>query len=373
MYKKIKIYIYPLICFQAPIIISIMALIFFYSGCDSQKAFKPNKINGKIEFSGELQKPIVSNNQVSAKLKNNAVITQNSVASIILGENENLLYVDSNQWLVTNGCAGLFIFPLIHSNNVTNIDREHAKKIATQGCVVSASIKDNLVAGVLADNTLFLYDIDKEAFIFQTKEEAIYAISSMNANPVILDTLVIFPTLDGRLNTIDIAHKKSVKNIIVDTEKFLNNIIYLNVQKDELVSATQKRIYTLMRGESYVKELEIRDIYFDGKYIYALSLNGTIYQFDKTLATLQSVKLPYANLNGILIKDGHLYTFENSGGYLIDVSLENFNYEVFKLKFGMQRWFNKRITLFHAQNVLYINKKIIDFNKTLQKILNDKK
>ena len=197
--------------------------------------------------------------------------------------------------------------------------------------------------------------------------------SSKHANPVILDTLIVFPTLDGRLNTIDIAQGKSVKNIIVNTEKFLNNIIYLKVKQDELVSATHKRIYTLIRGESYGKELEIRDIYFDGTHIYALSLNGTIYQLDKTLATLQSVKLPYANLNGIIIKDNHLYTFDNSGGYLIDLSLKDFSYEVFKLKFGMDRWFNKRVTMFYTQNILYINDKILDFNKTLNKIINENK
>lgn len=370
MYKILNTNIYPLLRLKA--LFLFMVAVFFYNGCDSQKAFKPKQVNGKIEFSRTLENPIVSNNKVSAKLKNNAVITSDSVADITLGENENLLYIDSKQWLVANGCAGLIVIPLTHNNNIFGIDRTHEKEIATQGCVVSASIKGNIVAGVLADNTLFLYDLSKNSFIFQTKEEAIYAISSMSANPVILDTLVIFPTLDGRLNTVDITQGKSVKNIIVDTEKFLNNIIYLKVQKDELVSATSKRIYTLIRGESYNKELDIRDIYFDGMYIYALGLNGTIYQLDKTLATLQSVKLPYANLNGIVIKDGHLYTFENSSGFLIDLSLKDFSYEVFKLNFGVKRWFSKRITLFCMQNVLYINNKILDFNRTLQKILNKK-
>lgn len=351
----------------------ICLLLVFYSGCDSQKDFKPEHIQGKIEFNGKLEKPLASSNQASAKLKNNAVITENGLSNITLNENENLLYADSKQWLVSNGCAELLIIPLLQDNNTISLDRPNTKAIATKGCIVSASIKGNLVAGVLASNTLFLYDLTKDSFNFQTKEESIYAISSKHANPVILDTLIVFPTLDGRLNTIDIAQGKSVKNIIVNTEKFLNNIIYLKVKQDELVSATHKRIYTLIRGESYGKELEIRDIYFDGTHIYALSLNGTIYQFDKTLATLQSVKLPYANLNGIIIKDNHLYTFDNSGGYLIDLSLKDFSYEVFKLKFGMDRWFNKRVTMFYTQNILYINNKILDFNKTLNKIINENK
>ena len=219
----------------------------------SQKDFKPEHIQGKIEFNGKLEKPLASSNQASAKLKNNAVITENGLSNITLNENENLLYADSKQWLVSNGCAELLVIPLLHNNNTISLDRPNAKAIATKGCIVSASIKDNLIAGVLASNTLFLYDLTKDSFNFQTKEESIYAISSKHANPVILDTLIVFPTLDGRLNTIDIAQGKSVKNIIVNTEKFLNNIIYLKVKQDELVSATHKRIYTLIRGESYGK------------------------------------------------------------------------------------------------------------------------
>ncbi len=373
MFSILKPYFFSFLQTKIFISIGIFVCIFFYNGCDSQKSFVPQHIKGAIKFNDSLDKIIVNANRVGAKLQNNAIIADNSVAHIVFKDSENLLYTDSKQWLIANGCAGLSIVPIIYQDNQVMLDRVHTREIATQGCVVSASIKKNIVAGVLADNTLFLYDTTKGDFTLQTKEEAIYAISSMNANPVILDTLVVFPTLDGRLNTIDIAQGKSIKNIIVNTEKFLNNIIYLNVQKDELVSATHKRIYTLIHGESYGKELEIRDIYFDGEYIYVLSLNGTIYQLDKTLAVVQSLRLLHANLNGIIIKDGHLYTFENSGGYLIDITLQDFSYEVFKLKFGMQRWFNKRITLFYGQNILYINKNILDFNKTLQKVLYEKK
>lgn len=48
----------------------ICLLLVFYSGCDSQKDFKPEHIQGKIEFNGKLEKPLASSNQASAKLKN---------------------------------------------------------------------------------------------------------------------------------------------------------------------------------------------------------------------------------------------------------------------------------------------------------------
>ncbi len=338
-------------------------------GCDSQKSFKPKQIDGKVEFNSSLNKSIISTNRESARLKDNTIITNNGITNVALLDKENLLFSDSKQWLVANGCFGLTIIPIkIQTNNIL-LNRNNSKDIKTQGCVVSASIKNNIVAGILADNTIFIYDLEKGKMIFQEKGEAIYAISSLNANPIILDTLIVFPTLDGRLNTIDIKQGKSIKNIIVNTDKFLNNIIYLRIIKDELVSATSKKIYTLIKGESYSKDIEIRDIYFDGIYIYALSLNGFIYKFDKSLAIIKSIKLPYANLNGIIIKDNYLYTFENSGGYLIELNLDSFTYQTFKLNFGMDRWFSKNITLFYTQNILYINKKILNFNEVLQKVM----
>ncbi len=354
-------------------IISLITLAFLSIGCNSQKSFAPQHVNGKVAFSSNLNKPILSSNREGAKLKDNTIIMRDGVARSALLDKENLLFADSKRLLVANGCFGLTIIPTIKQTDHIILDRKHEKGFETQGCVVSASIKDKWVAGILADNTAFVYDLQQNKMIFQDRGEAIYAISSLNANPVFLDTLVIFPTLDGRLNTVDIMQGKSVRNIIVNTEKFLNNIIYLRVIKDELVSATHKKVYALIKGESYSKDIDIRDLYFDGTYIYVLSLNGFIYKLDKTLAVLKSVKLPYANLNAIIIRDNHLYTFENSGGYLIDLDLDNFKYEVFKFNFGMSRWFNKSVTLFYTDDILYINDNVLDFSRALQKSIDKPK
>ncbi|RDU73674.1 plasminogen-binding protein pgbB [Helicobacter aurati] len=339
-------------------ITALIALLVTFLGCDSQKNFKPNIIKGKITFNSSLEQPIIQATRVSARLKNNTAISLDSKI-IKLQPNQNLLFQDSQDLLVTNGCTGIEILPytIQHDSQIIP-QKDHAIHVDTQSCVISASKKDNMVAGVLADNTLFLYNTATKQMIFTDKGESIYAISSLNANPVFLDTVVIFPTLDGRLSTLNIKQQKIIKNIIVNTEKFLNNIIYLQVQKDDLISATQKKLYTLTRGESYSKDLEIRDVYFDGNFIYVLSLNGIIYQLDKTLATMQSVKLPYANLNGIIVKEGILYTLESHGGFLIALNTNGFNYDVFKLQ-----GFKRNATTFYTNNTFFIDNKILNLNE----------
>lgn len=354
--------------FHSIVVILFTCFAFLNIACDSQKSFTPTQVKGKILFNESLPKPLVLVNREGAKLKDNTSIsTLPSTQRIILDENEILLSLTNinamQRLIVAKGCQSLEIIPFAYQNNSISLDREHTQTIQTESCVVAASLKNNLIAGIFGDNTLFLYDLNTKTFIFKEKGESVYAISSLIANPVFLDTLVIFPTLDGRLETIDTQQLKSIKNIIVNTEKFLNNIIYLKVQKDELVAATQKRLYTLVKGESYNKDLEIRDLLFDGEYIYVLALNGVIYKFDKTLAMMKSIKLPYANLNGIIIKDNHLYTFENSGGYLVNLNLADFTYEVFALKFGMQRWFSKKSTIFYTNDTLYINNNALNLSR----------
>ena len=336
-----------------------VAIIFV--GCNSRKNFKPEVIAGNASFNGKLEKPMVMSNSVSAKLKNNEVIT--SFGRLILEDSQNLIYIDSTHALVARGCSALEIFDIKHSNGV--LQKQLKDSIALESCLVSASIKDDLIAGVSGDNTIFLYNLDSKDYVMKERGEVIYAIYSSVANPVFLDTVVIFPTLDGRLNTIDLKSFKSVRNVIVNTDKFLNNIIYLKVIKDSLVSATQKRIYTLVAGESYSKDLEIRDLYFDGDYIYVLALDGTIYQFDKTLGIVRSVKLTFAILNGILIKDNFLYTFDSSGKFLVKLSLKDFSYEVFKVRFG-GNGSSKNILVFYTDRILYINKRLFDLDGDLK-------
>lgn len=358
-------------------ILSILLFIVVFLGCDSQKTFKPQAISGKIGFDKKIDSNIMTTNRVSAKLKNNYAIAHDSFEKIILQDNENVLYTNPKEWILTNGCKGIKIIPFNNTkdSNTYTLEREKELLIQTNECVVSASKKDNYVAGVMGDNTSFLYDLNIKDFVFRDKGENIYAISSLIANPVFMDTLVIFPTLDGRLNTLDIQKRQSVRNIIVNTDKFMNNIIYLDIKDDSLVAATQKRIYALIKGESYNMDVEIRDLYFDSNYIYVLGLNGVIYKLDKTLGIIKSTKLPYANLNAIFIKNNHLYTFENSGGYIINLDLDSFSYDVYKLKFGMEsmiRWFSKKSSIFYMDNVLYVNKRVLDFNKDLKFELNKK-
>ncbi|WP_158654944.1 plasminogen-binding protein pgbB [Helicobacter muridarum] len=344
-------------------------LTIIFVGCNSKKYFKPEFTNGKIEFNSTLEKPITQATRVNARLKNDKAVLYNA-RFIKLYSNQNVLFQDDSEIIATNGCAGIDIIPYNLQQDTNTIEPQESKAIHinTQICVISASKKDNMVAGILADNTLFLYDIEAKQMIFQEKSESIYAISSLNANPIFLDTLVIFPTLDGRLSTLDIKQKKIVRNIIVNTEKFLNNIIYLKVEKDELISATPKKIYTLIRGESYSIDMELRDVYFDGNFIYTLNLNGIIYQLDKTLAIIKSTKLPYANLNGIIIKDNKLYTLESNGGFLIALDLNNFNYDVFKLS-----GFKKNATIFYNKDTFFINNKELNLSKNYHTKLYERK
>ena len=351
-------------------LVLLILLTLILLGCEGQKNFEPSALKGKISFNEKLDAKLVASDRYSARFKDGLVLTQDS-RWVELEANEELLFINDSEVILTAGCKGISIVSLMEGDGggALGLDRESSLFVETQNCVVSASKRDNLVAGVMADNTSFIYDLDSKKIVFREKGESIYAISSLNSQPLFLDTLVVFPTLDGRLSTVDLKEFKVVKNIIISTEKFLGNVIYLKIQGDELVAATHKRLYTLIRGESHSMDVEIRDLRFDGKFIYVLSLNGIIYKLDKNLTIEKQVKLPYASLNALVMRDGFMYTFENRGGFLVKLDLLSFDYEVFKLKSSS----SSRATVFYTDDGLYIDKKLLDFTKDYEVKLIEKK
>lgn len=334
-------------------IFSVILLVLVFIGCDAQKNFSAKDINkpisGKIDFNGKLEKQIMHTNRISATLKNNKAIIGKK--EIQLESNQNILFYNKEIMLVNDSCKDLKIIPLDNANSSKQVT------IETNKCIVSASLRDNLVAFVLGDNSLLLYDLDKKDYIYKNKSDNIYAITNKNANPIFSKDDVIFPTLDGRLFLYDYKAKKLKKTIIVGNDKFLNNISYMKLENNTLVASTDKRIFVAIDDNTFAEDIELRDMYFDGKFIFALSLDGRIIKFDATLFALKTIKLPFGQLSAIVIKDNYLYTLEKSSHFLVKVDINNFDYELFKLKV------KKNHSVFYNQNNIYVQDRFLDLDK----------
>ncbi len=391
-----------------PFLILLIALIVF-SGCNMRKYFKPAKhqIKGEAYFPDHLQESIVSSNRYGAILKNGAVIGDKGLTQLRIGKNFN--YESS----FLNESQGFFILAQDCLNKIDKktskskvakteetelklkgVEAEVQDKVchqvelisnnpnASQQSIIipletfalSASVKGNLLAVVLADNSANLYDITSQKLLFSEKGSPSTTINSLMAMPIFMDTVVVFPMLDGRLLVVDYVHGNPtpIRNIVISSDKFFNNITYLIVDGNNMIASTGKRILSVVSGQEFNYDGDIVDLLYDKGTLYVLTLDGQILQMDKSLRELNSVKLPFASLNTIVLNHNKLYSLEKRG-YVIEVDLNDFNsYNVYKtptigsFKFFSSNRLDKGV--FYDKNRVYYDRYYLDYNNFKPKL-----
>ncbi|KNE12433.1 plasminogen-binding protein pgbA C-terminal domain-containing protein [Helicobacter pylori] len=391
-----------------PFLILLIALIVF-SGCNMRKYFKPAKhqIKGEAYFPNHLQESIVSSNRYGAILKNGAVIGDKGLTQLRIGKNFN--YESS----FLNESQGFFILAQDCLNKIDKktskskvakteetelklkgVEAEVQDKVchqvelisnnpnASQKSIIipletfalSASVKGNLLAVVLADNSANLYDITSQKLLFSEKGSPSTTINSLMAMPIFMDTVVVFPMLDGRLLVVDYVHGNPtpIRNIVISSDKFFNNITYLIVDGNNMIASTGKRILSVVSGQEFNYDGDIVDLLYDKGTLYVLTLDGQILQMDKSLRELNSVKLPFASLNTIVLNHNKLYSLEKRG-YVIEVDLNDFNsYNVYKtptigsFKFFSSNRLDKGV--FYDKNRVYYDRYFLDYNEFKPKL-----
>ncbi|WP_199500599.1 plasminogen-binding protein pgbA C-terminal domain-containing protein [Helicobacter pylori] len=391
-----------------PFLILLIALIVF-SGCNMKKYFKPAKhqIKGEAYFPNHLQESIVSSNRNGAILKNGAVIGDKGLTQLRIGKNFN--YESS----FLNESQGFFILAQDCLNKIDKktskskvakteetelklkgVEAEVQDKVchqvelisnnpnASQKSIIipletfalSASVKGNFLAVVLADNSANLYDITSQKLLFSEKGSPSTTINSLMAMPIFMDTVVVFPMLDGRLLVVDYVHGNPtpIRNIVISSDKFFNNITYLIVDGNNMIASTGKRILSVVSGQEFNYDGDIVDLLYDKGTLYVLTLDGQILQMDKSLRELNSVKLPFASLNTIVLNHNKLYSLEKRG-YVIEVDLNDFNsYNVYKtptigsFKFFSSNRLDKGV--FYDKNRVYYDRYYLDYNNFKPKL-----
>ncbi|PAF49828.1 hypothetical protein BKH41_00560 [Helicobacter sp. 12S02232-10] len=330
----------------------ILAAIIFFVGCSSKKYFEPPRIAGSIKFDHELKNKIDASNRFGAVLNNGTVIDADGITYLKINKKSVFLNETNDYYIIAQDC---------HNIELINKSTQKSIIIPTATCPLGASIKNDLLGIILADNSANIYDINTKNILFSQKGTSSLAINSLVAAPVFLDTLVVFPTLDGRLLVVDVKNFVPVRNIIINSEKFFNNVTYLVADGENMFAATGKRLVSIISGQEFSYDGDIIDILYNGQYVYILTLEGQIIQMDKTLREVNKIKLPFASLNAIVIVGNKLYTIEKRG-YLIEVDTVNFNYKVFEVKSSLGRMKLNKMN-FYDKHRIYYDKYYLDFDK----------
>lgn len=327
---------------------SIVAFIFFI-GCSEKKYFEPSEdmISGEVKVDGELSSAISQSNKNGVILKDGTLITKYGIYNIKLKDNLSFLNTSGDLILVANYDSNVLSF--------LNKDGKELKSFPFDLMPISASLHNDILAVVLADNTSILWDVNVNEKLFSNKNAISFAINSKVASPIFVDDYVIFPVFDGKLLFVNINNYKIVNTITFGNADFFDNIIYMAAEGSNLIAATNRKLMTLVDGKDFSYDVNINDILYTNNKIYVLTLEGEVIEFDLLLNILNKKKFQFATLNSIVIKD-NIYTLE-SQGYLIKIEPNNFVDSIYRI--DIEKYKNS----FYTDDVIYYDDKIIKLPK----------
>jgi len=297
-----------------------LSVIFFVSGCSSKQYYKPKETLNSVFKVENINSDIVDFNNDGATLANQKFISVSGIEDIKLSN--NFKFINKVDQIIisadNNGTVAIL------ENNIT-------KSFHFDKNIVAASKKDNTLALLFTDNSIAIYDT-KESKI---KLKEYFKPSSLNdikiTNPIILDTIILFPTLDGKIVIIDIAKTNIIKTINIDPNGEINNIIFLANVDDNLVAATSNKLFVFGNGNLFVKDHEVKFVAVDQNNIFLSTLDGEIIKYDYKLNKIKSKKFRFAKFHSMGLNQ-YLYALE-SDHYLIKLSKDFEDIKVYDFSF----------------------------------------
>ncbi len=302
-------------------IFAVFTVIFLFAGCSSKSLYKPKSIVGDISYSGNLPAKIVDVTRSGATLANSQVITRkNGLLKAKIPKNYRFLAYNQKKVISTSPTGTI------------NIEDSNGKKLFSHNfnsMIASANIDNNILAIVFANNKIMVYDIDTNKILFKRKLDDVYALDARIANPYFLDKLIVFPTLDGRLLIVDKVSDKVLRDIVVSSKSYFNNVIFLNVLDNRLVAATQNRVISIDPKHVDFMNVGIKDIIFLGQRIFIFTKDGRIILTTSNLKEMKEKKFKFANFSAA-IYGKYIYAIVKNG-YLIAVDKDLITTNVYQL------------------------------------------
>lgn len=304
-------------------LISIAICALLIAGCTTKRQyFEPENITGEMKFTSELSSEIVSTTLNGAVLKDGRVISQNGIEkNLKVSKNVSLLDHSNDTFIISRLDGEIFI---VDNTGQTIFTKKFPASI------ISASTDGEYLAALSSENELNLINIRTNETLLSYKSSVTYAQDSRMAPPYFMNSLIIFPTLDGKIIIVEKQSGRIVRDVVVSNEPFFNNIIFLQVVGDRMFAATATKIIMISPSITTTHRGEIKNIQIYNDKVYIFEKDGNIIMADFDLRRIKSKEFKFAIFSNVTIKNGFLYALEKNGHIIkIDENLENS--EIYKL------------------------------------------
>jgi len=300
---------------------SVTFTLIVFSGCSTKEYYEPKVETYDWDSSGTLKSPIIDRNYDGAVLENGEIITKKGVSEVKLPKNYRFVS-QSGGWIIASKING----DLLLIDEFTPLLQE---KFELKKTIAGASVQDDNLAVLFANNEKALYSIKSKELIFKEQGNPPSAVDSNIVNPYFLNELVLFLTLDGKIDIISSESKKLLRSMIVSSEDHFNNIIYFNVIDDNMFAATSYRLLSL--GDKEMRQsYELRDIIFNNEGVWLSTKQGEVYSLTPSLQLKAKKKFPFAHFLGMIVGKDKIYLLEKQG-FLIEIDKDLQAYKVYEV------------------------------------------
>jgi outer membrane protein assembly factor BamB len=293
-----------------------------FSGCSSKEVFEPASVKDDWAKSFEYGYEIIDTTLNAALLNNREVLDKEGyVNQLSIPENQRLISI-SDGWIISSAIDGQTTLKFVGDDGLI-------KTFELKKSVATASIKDDILAVLFADNEMALYKVSNGELILKEQGNAPVVVNSKMANPFFMNGLVLFPTLDGKIVIVNIEQRKKLRTVIVSTEDHFNNVIYFDVVDNKLVLATPNKLMSMSKKEVRAK-YEVRSVAYDNDKVYIGTKQGEIISLSSELDEMGKLKFPFAHFLGVIATNDKVYALEKEG-YLIEMSKDLLDFEIYEV------------------------------------------
>lgn len=278
------------------------------SGCSSKGYYKPQQVEGEWKHHSALLSPIVEVNSDAARLEDGNILTRDEELTYALPEGYRLVGVSD----------GRIIGARIDGSLILADRAGEVKTFALGKTVAAASVSQDHLAVLFANNEKALYSIATGQQRYKEIGSSVMAVDGRIANPYFLNDLVLFLTLDGKIDIVNTDSLELLRSIIVSSEEHFNNIIYFNVVDETLFAATSYSLLSLAEQEVRAS-YELRDVIFTKEGVWLSTKQGEVIALTPSLTLKAKKKFPFAHFLEMVLHKEKLYLLEREG-YLLEMS-----------------------------------------------------
>jgi len=295
------------------------------SACSTKEVFEPKKVSNDWSKYADIDDNIVDLSSNAALLENGKVLDKDGNISIEIDKEHQRVLGQSGDWILSATIDG--------NLTITSQSKPEVKKnFDLKRTIATASIKDDVLAVLFANNEIALYDMNTKELLFKEQGGKALANDIRIVQPYFMNDLVIFSTLDGKVIIVNSKLKKRLRTVIISSDDYFNNIIYFSIFGDKIIVASDSKILALSQKELRAK-FEIRNVVHDKKNIYITTKQGEVISLTPSLQVESKIKFPFAHFLGMISDGDKLYILEKEG-YMIVVNKKTFQYTIHEVDLG---------------------------------------